>query len=240
MFQRAADATVRIENGPSRGSGFHFIRPEIVVTNRHVIVDPTAPITAVTESGLRLNQQIVAESPPNQHDYAILRTTAAPPVRTPLQPKVILPLERGKEVIFAGFPHGVPHLLVQRAIVSGLVSADVFYLDGSVNGGNSGGPILDPTDGTIIGIVTQRRFLGAQDLARLRDAAERVRVHCQQIAGQGFVEIMGINFGAFSQLMAEGMLLIQQVLEANANTGIGIGFSVSHVAAECQRQGIVP
>src|SRR5437667_12529024 len=116
MFQQAADATVRIENGPSSGSGFHCIRSEIIVTNRHVIVDPYAAITAVTENGARLTLQIVSESPANQHDYAILRSTSAAPAgRTVLRPKVLALIQRGKEVIFSGFPHGIAHLLVQRA-----------------------------------------------------------------------------------------------------------------------------
>jgi S1-C subfamily serine protease len=82
-----------------------------------------------------------------------------------------------------------------------------FYIDGSVNGGNSGGPIVDFSDGKIIGIVTQRRFLGGQDLNQLQKAAKQLRDHCQQIAGRGSVQIMGIGFGGFSSLKAEAMLL---------------------------------
>ncbi len=239
LYRNVANATVRIENGPSRGSGFHFLRPDIVITNRHVIVDTAVPIVAITEDGTSLLLQVLAESLPAQHDYAILKCQAPPPPgRHPLQPKVVRPFERGLQVLFAGFPHGIPHLLVQRAVVCGLISDHVFYLDGSVNGGNSGGPIIDSKDGTVIGIVTQRRFLGAQDLAQLRTAAERLRAHCLAITGRGSVEIMGIDFGAFSQLMAEGMLLIRDVLEANANTGIGIGFSISFVGEECRRMGL--
>lgn len=238
MFRNAANATVRIENGTSRGSGFHFLQPDIIVTNRHVIIDPAAAIAAVTDDGTRLPLQLLAESPPAHHDYAILRSQVPPPAgRNVLQPRVVRPFQRGIEILFAGFPHGIPHLLVQRAVVSGLISDDVFYLDGSVNGGNSGGPIVDPTDGAVIGIVTQRRFLGAQDLAQLRTAAEQLRTHCQAMAGRGGVQIMGIDFGAFSQLMAEAMLLIREVLEANANTGIGIGFSIAFADADCRRLG---
>lgn len=110
----------------------------------------------------------------------------------------------------------------------------MFYIDGSVNGGNSGGAIVDASDGSVIGIVTQRRFLGAQDLDALRGAAEKLRAHCQQIAGRGSVQIMGIDFGGFSSLMAEAMLLIQEVLKANANTGIGIGYSIRFVYEKCK------
>jgi hypothetical protein len=239
MFRSTANATVCIENGRSRGSGFHFLRPEIIVTNRHVIVDPAVAIMAVTEDGVRLELELIDESSPTEHDFAILRSRSAPAAgRSVLRPKTVRPFERGMDVLFAGFPHGIPHLLVQRAVVCGLVSDHVFYLDGSVNGGNSGGPIVDSSDGKVVGVVTQRRFLGAEDLAQLSAQAEKVRGHCQAIAGRGRVEIMGINFGAFSQLMAEGMLLVREALAANANTGIGIGFSIAFAEAACQRLGV--
>ena len=140
--------------------------------------------------------------------------------------------------MFAGFPHGIPHLLVQRALVSGLLAADAFYLDGSVNGGNSGGPVVTAEDGRIVGIVTQRRFLGAQDLDALAADATQLAKHCRAMAGSGSVQIMGIDFGAFSGSMAQAMLLIQRAIMANANAGIGIAFSIEHVLAKCRALGI--
>lgn len=239
-FQDAANATVRIECGPSRGSGFHFIRPTVIVTNNHVVGGLVAPVSAVTEDGQRLPLKLLASSATDQHDFAIFEAEARIPTgRHVLRPKVVQPFQRGLEVIFSGFPHGIPHLLVQRAVVAGLLSDHAFYIDGSVNGGNSGGPIVDVSDGAVVGIVTQRRFLGGPDLAELQRAAEQVRAHCQAIAGRGGVQIMGIDFGGFSRLMAEGMLLVREVLEANANTGIGIGFSIEFVTERCRQLGIV-
>ena len=191
------------------------------------------------ESGQRIDLTLLELSPATDHDFAILKVQGTvPPGRHVLLPKLVSPFERGTRVLFGGFPHGIPHLLVQVAFVSGLVSDRIFYLDGSVNGGNSGGPIVDPDDGRAVGIVTQRRFLGAQDLAQLRAAAEQLRAHCQAIAGRGGVQIMGIDFGSFSQMQAEAMLLIREVLEANANTGIGIGFAIDFVLAACKSLGI--
>ena len=239
-----AAATLRIEYGASRGSGFHFLQPEIVVTNHHVIEGAESAkspgITGITEAGERINLALVAWSPKTKHDFAILRAqNPVPSGRVVLKPKGIVQMKRGLGVLFSGFPHGIPHLLVQSATVCGLVGPDVFYLDGSINGGNSGGPIVDASDGTVVGVVTQRRFLGGADLESLADAAEKLRKHCQAISSQGSVQIMGIDMGSFSKMTAEGMLIVRQALEANANTGIGIGFSISFVAAECGRQGIV-
>lgn len=237
LFQDVADATLRIECGTSRGSGFQFLRPEVIITNAHVIAnhhDRQTPIVGVTEDGHRVGLGLISFSPPAALDFAVLKAESElAPGRHVLYPKLLDSFPRGTEVIFSGFPHGIPHLLVQRAVISGRAGEGVFYLDGSVNGGNSGGPIVDTSDGTVIGIVTQRRFLGGQDLGQLKAAAKRLRAHCQQIAGRGTVQIMGIDFGGFSSLMAEAMLLMQEVLEANANTGIGIGYSIRSAAKKC-------
>jgi len=242
FYQDLANATLRIECGDSRGSGFHFLQPNIIVTNYHVIADfhSRAPIIAVTENEHRINLKLVSHSPVNEFDFAVLTCEdELPDGRNALYPKVLNSESRGLEIAFSGFPHGIPHLIIQRAIISGKVNNIAFYIDGSVNGGNSGGPIVDISDGKIIGIVTQRRFLGAQDLNELQKAAKQLRDHCQQIAQSGSVQIMGIDFGGFSSLMAEAMLLIQEVLEANANTGIGIGYSVEFVAEKCKEARLV-
>lgn len=194
---------------------------------------------AMTEQNETLSLELISFSPATEFDFAILRAKdQIPPGRRVLSPKVSNSFERGTEILFSGFPHGIPHLLVQKAVIAGYINEDVFYIDGSVNGGNSGGPIIDISEGSVIGIVTQRRFLGAQDLSQLRAAAEQLRTHCQQIAGRGSVQIMGIDFGGFSSLMAEAMLLIREVLEANANTGIGIGFSIRFVFEKSRGLGI--
>jgi len=46
---------------------------------------------------------------------------------------------------------------------------------------------------------------------------------------------MGIDFGAFATMMANGLQALSQVIEANANSGIGIGFKIDFVDAECVR-----
>ncbi|RMD48007.1 MAG: serine protease, partial [Ignavibacteria bacterium] len=243
LFQNIANATVRIECGSSRGSGFHFLRPDIVVTNHHVVAAHAGsgvPARAVTEQGQVMNLTLLISSPTDEHDFAVFQVNGSlPEGRYALQPRIPDSFDRGTEIVFSGFPHGIPHLLVQSAIISGRVNDSVFYIDGSVNGGNSGGPIIDRSDGAVIGIVTQRRFLGAQDLRQLAETANQLRDHCQRIAqGGGSVQIMGIDFGGFSRLMAEAMLLIGETLEANANTGIGIGFSIAFIFDACQKQGI--
>jgi len=243
VFASAAAATVRIEYGDSRGSGFHFASPGTFITNYHVIAgaeDGSAQVVGVTEEGRRLPLRLLAHSPAEADDFAILRTDGElPPDIALLDPSAGLRPNRGTPVIFAGFPHGIPHLLVQQAIVAGTPSPGSFYIDGSVNGGNSGGPILDAHTGLVLGVVTQRRFLGGVELDDLRATAERIQNHCQAVSEHGSVQIMGIDFGAYTQLMASGMVLMRNVLTANANSGIGIGFSIGPLTAKCDELGLL-
>lgn len=142
LFQDAANATVRIECGASRGSGFHFVQPDIIITNYHVIAGHRAqstPIVAVTEDDRRIDLKLVSFSPVTEFDFAILRAESTTlNGRHVLHPKAQSSYVRGTEIAFSGFPHGIPHLLVQQAVISGQINNDVFYIDGSVNEGNSG------------------------------------------------------------------------------------------------------
>lgn len=242
MHQRLADATFRIECDSSSGSGFSFRHESIVATNYHVIAPHMvngSQIHVVTEAGVRIPAQLVGHSPENQYDFALLRLQAAlPPGRQILQPKANVATPRGMATIFAGFPHGIHDLLVHEAVVSGPASPHSFYIDGSVNGGNSGGPIVEKATGELIGLVTQRRFLGVIQLGQLRQQVQQLAQHCQGVAGQGSVVIMGVNFSAFAQMMAQNFLVVDQLLQANANSGIGIGFSIQHINAEYSRLGM--
>lgn len=242
MHQNTADATWRIECGNGSGSGFSFRHSTVVVTNYHVIKPNHiggTPIAAVTETGHSMPATLLSHSPENQFDYAVLRLEEQlPNGRTVLIPNAQNNVPRGTNVIFAGFPHGIPDLLVHEAIVSGPASPLGFYIDGSVNGGNSGGPIVTKDSGEVIGIVTQRRFLGAIQLNNLRQQVTQLAQHCQNAAGQGSVVIMGINFGAFAQMMAQAFMILDQILQANANSGIGIGFRIEQVNQEYDRLGL--
>jgi len=240
MHQTIADATFRVECGHSSGSGFSFRHASIVATNYHVIAPhQTAGIEVVTEAGVRMVGQLVGHSPEHLHDFALLRVQVNLPAgRSVLQPKKNPDTRRGVETLFAGFPHGIHDLLVHEAVVSGPAPPHGFYIDGSVNGGNSGGPIVEKTSGELIGLVTQRRFLGALQLGQLRQQVGALAQHCQGIAGQGSVAIMGVDFGAFAHMMSQSFLVIDQLLQANANSGIGIGFHIQHIDAEYTRLGL--
>lgn len=237
MFERLAKSTVRIECGTGTGSGFFYRDASIVVTNYHVVKGRLGQkIHVVAEDGEKVSAKIVGHSPESQFDFAILRLDSEITGNTEiLLPNILRHIPRGTEIIFSGFPHGIPHLLVHSATVSGPAVQTGFYIDGSVNGGNSGGPVVDRDSGEVIGIITQRRFLGGAPLEDLQRQVGPLLQHCEQMAGRGGVKIMGVDFGQFAAMMASGFQIMEQLIIANANSGIGIGFRIEFVDAEYDR-----
>lgn len=237
MYQNLANATFRVECQGSSGSGFSFRDDKTILTNHHVIENDISsgnPIFAVTEAGKKLRVSLKNYSHKSEYDFAVLELVdPLPNNRVILQPEGPCQIPRGRKILFAGFPHGIHDLLVHEAIISGPSNNHVFYIDGSVNGGNSGGPIVDSEAVNVIGIVTQRRFLGGDSLQALSQPIAELSSHCQAIANNGSVNIMGVDFGRFANLIANDLGAITNVLEANANTGIGIGFKIDFANQEC-------
>lgn len=228
-FEDIAKATLKLECGDRCGSGFHFQRYDIVLTNYHVVepyMNQEETIIGTTELGNQTELELLAHSPKDEFDYAILRMkNKLNEERVVLEPKCIIP-PRGMHVCYSGFPHGIDDLLIQTAHVSGPFDKKGFYIDGSVNGGNSGGPIIDVSDMTVIGIVTERRFLVPIDLDQVNEELNVIYRHFQQMGGRAGVVISGVDFGHFTQLMTKSFKIFRIILEANANTGIGIGYRI--------------
>lgn len=244
MHQQLADATFRILAGNSSGSGFSYLYDNVVITNHHVIephLTHSEPIFAVTEAGIGLPARLVSYSPKDQLDFAVLELQHALPAgRVVLKNAASPRTSRGTRVLFSGFPHGIPHLLVHEAVVSAPLDQHAFYLDGSINGGNSGGPIVDSQTGEVVGIVTQRRFMGGDSLEAFAPQVNALSNQCRAVANRGAAVIQGINFGGFAALMAQGLDAISKVIQSNANSGIGIGFHIQFVNEELRKLGAFP
>ena len=192
-------------------------------------------IYAKTESGNQSELDLLAWSPEEEYDFAILKLKEQlEEKRIALEPKQVVP-SRGSQICFSGFPHGISDLLVQAAYVSGPFGDKGFYIDGSVNSGNSGGPVVDLNDMKVVGIITQRRFLAPINLNDVDSTLNAINRHFQQMKGKGRVEIRGVDFGEFAKLMSESFDCFSKILKANANTGIGIAYRIEFIHQKFRR-----
>ncbi len=155
------------------GSGF-IVHPDgLILTNKHVVFDPDAEYTIVTNEGKEYSGKVLSRDPIN--DVAVLKiaATGLPTVRLGNSDK----LDLGQTVIAIGNALGLFTNTVSKGIVSGLgrkISAamgqgaemehlrDVIQTDVAINQGNSGGPLIN-LDGEVIGINTAIIF-GAQNI----------------------------------------------------------------------------
>ena len=148
---------LEVRTGPSerQGTGF-FIDPlGRILTSAHVVEDATG-ITAVTQTGRRLEARILGSDP---HTDLALLSVEGEDLPPPL-PLAIRDARVGEWVMAIGTPLGLA-FSATRGIVSATGRSDVVWdpagyadfiqTDAAINRGNSGGPLLG-IDGTVLGI----------------------------------------------------------------------------------------
>ncbi|EFO6452713.1 trypsin-like peptidase domain-containing protein [Escherichia coli] len=236
MHQTLANATFQVLAGDSRGSGFSFMREDLAVTNLHVVA------TCCDLQNLRQINHVILQTEANEHieaqilhidganDFAIMRLQSPLPAgRTVLQPSAGFIPARGKKLIFAGYPHGIPQLLTNEGIISAPMEHGRFAIDGMVNGGNSGGPIIDPGSGEAVGIVTQRRYMMGDQAEAFAQEIQQLRQYLASVRQQSSVAIMGVDFGQMADMFGRSLQIVSDMMSQNANSGIGIGFSMQPI-----------
>jgi serine protease Do len=144
------------------GSGFIISSDGMIVTNKHVVNDPSATYTVLTNDGRNYPAKVLSHDPIN--DIALVKIEASG------LPTLVLGnsdnLEIGQKVIAIGNSLGQYRNTVTTGIISGIgrtITAlgaggseqleGVIQTDAAINPGNSGGPLLD-IGGSVIGINT--------------------------------------------------------------------------------------
>jgi 2-alkenal reductase len=146
------------------GSGFIISSDGLIITNRHVVSDISAPYYVITNDNQRYNVNNIFRDPNN--DLSIIKVDAVN-----LKPVVFgdsSNLKLGQSTIAIGTPLGEFKNSVTTGVVSGLgrgVSAsspiggstekldNLIQTDAPISSGNSGGPLLS-SSGDVIGVNT--------------------------------------------------------------------------------------
>lgn len=182
-------ATQPQANLASTGSGFFLNRDGHVLTNLHVVDGCKAIRVALPSGGW--NAKLVAFH--KGDDLAVVHSDLKPPSFAMFRGS---PAALGEDVAVAGYPlHG---LLSGMNLTTGTVSAtsglggDARYVQitAPVQGGNSGGPLLD-SSGAVVGVIVSKLDVAA--VARATgDVAQNVNFAIKSAAVRSFLSINDI------------------------------------------------
>lgn len=168
------------------GTGFYINRQGHVLTNAHV-VDKCRELTISRQGAAAIPASVVKSDASN--DLAVLIAAPSPAVATFRAGR---PVRAGETVVAYGFPL-TGTLSSGGVVTNGSVSAlsglrdDSRYLQISapIQGGNSGGPLLDTT-GSVVGIITAS--LGS----RSRDVPQNVNFALKTDVARTFLDSAGV------------------------------------------------
>ena len=149
LVTESLPAVASIDTGTARGSGF-FVRPDLVVTNNHVVDGQTS--VQLQAGNAKYTARVMTTSP--GVDLALLQVYGANPNQTTLRLGSTSDARAGEEVIAIGYALGALSNTVTRGIVSAVRESGQVTLiqtDAAINPGNSGGPLLN-RDGAVIGV----------------------------------------------------------------------------------------
>lgn len=181
VYEHAVGSVVRIEVGGAFGAGFVFASPRHIATAFHVVA-LGRDIKVTFRDGRSVMADVVATDP--DHDLALL-ALAEPAGAAPLVASAA-PVFLGTPVLVIGHPRalkantdGIYKGLLGWNPGHGIVikqGEKLLQIDGAVNHGDSGGPVLDST-GRVVGVVSRTLGEGlhfAAPVARLQELACRV------------------------------------------------------------------
>ena len=240
---RSGVAEIAVErNREVLGNGTAFLVDNGLVTNSHVI----RPAGRIDTFRIRFDDSddtirylpknfydaTASESPSDQLDYAFIQIEE-PEFENRYRFKLgdITEISVGSDILFLGFPFGMPQLTAHRGYVSSIhdhEGRDIIQVDGSVNGGNSGGPLVELNAGNVVGIIT-RSVTGIVEqefnnmistLGKNREILENTQA-VMQIGGIDPIQGLAASQAAMEQIAVN--------LKRSANVGIGYAFSIAPV-----------
>lgn len=188
-----------------KGSGFIFWKKGILVTCNHVVVgSPTIKIKFPDQEIFIDAKLAIADT---EHDLALLKFDDN--TRDPLVAADIKTVKEGIPVVFAGYPLSLFDLTTHQGTLSAIIKDATglitYLIDGTVNGGNSGCPLMNNT-GEVIGVVNAKRREHTDILTQVEEM------------GSGAISLHGVD-----------LVKIYQALIENVQLGIGYAVPCSYI-----------
>jgi S1-C subfamily serine protease len=218
---------IDVDVGEQSGNGSGLVVDDkgTIITCHHVVRPNGRSPTRIRieKEGSYFDPSIVRLEP--YKDVAILRAQGLAGTCTF---KRFSDIEVGERCLIFGHPLGISHLSVLDAMVSAKgrhmirdFPYDCVQIDGRVNRGNSGGPVVDPETGEVLGIVTAKYI---PFLRSVEDLQQFVRANRVNSSGGG-VAIMGIDFGRLVNAVFDMVDLLAGSLQL---VQVGIGYVIPY------------
>jgi len=219
------------------GSGTSFLFQHNMLSTAHHVIHPYKALNVIID-GSTYESELVDSDP--SKDLAILR------IINPPDNMNILNLDRernsvlGDELLILGYPLGSNMLTIHKGILSAQGSADDFpagklrehgmfcpllQIDGTINEGFSGGPVINIRTKTVVGYITTKYGILAdfQSLrAQITDLLEDpFTLELSQRTGG--VTIEGIRFGRLCMFLFNSIDILSKSMKY---LHVGIGYAV--------------
>lgn len=193
-----------------KGSGFIYSKEGIIVTCNHVVEKGSnAKIQFCDNKEALIDAKVVIRD--EEHDLALLKFDDKK--RKPLLRADVKTVKEGIPIIIAGYPFRMRNLTVHQGILSAIVKdatgIETYLIDGTVNAGDSGCPLMTK-DGKVIGVVNAGRRERSDLLSQVEE----------------------MTTGAIS-LYGTDMVEIYQALIQNLQLGIGYAVPCSYIPKHC-------
>jgi len=203
------------------GTGFFVSSDGYILTAQHVIADIPTPIKILLADGKILDAQVVASSSSSEHDFALLKANVSNIPFLTFEP--FGSLSEGDDVIYMGHPFGLQPVITNKAMISWAgpsEAGDAFQLNGIVNSGESGGPLIDPKSGNAVGIVKAKYGALTPYLKMISDGKLQ----------------MGVNIGGGNFDLQHFVKDVASMMELHIQ--MGIGYAISTEYAETQLKNV--
>ncbi len=208
----------RSDGGYATGSGFVFSEKNILVTCNHVIKDSIAILLKFPDKTDHLSAKVVVRD--DEHDLALLKFSDE--TRAPLVVGSVEEVKEGMPIIFSGYPLSIEDLTTHQGILSAITKdatgVTTYLIDGTVNSGNSGCPLMNKS-GQVIGVVNAKRRENSDLLKKVEELSP------------GAISIHGLD-----------IIEIHKALINNVQLGIGYAVPASYIPEHkiMQEYNVVP
>ncbi|MDP3785330.1 MAG: trypsin-like peptidase domain-containing protein [bacterium] len=197
------------------GSGFFVSEDGLILTNRHVVIDPHAKYGVISDGDKKYEAEVLARDPIN--DVAILKLNNAKEKVPFIKLGSAEHLNLGQTAIAVGNALGEFQNTVSTGVVSGLsrfIAASsemmgpqerlrgLIQTDAAINPGNSGGPLVN-LEGEAIGINVAVVF-GAQNIG-FAIPIERAKKDLEEIKKFGRIRrpYLGVRYMLLNKFLKE-------------------------------------